>query len=467
MARIKYYNSKTGKWEYADSQFVTGTGGSADLAGYATEEFVKNKIAEAELSGSGVDLSGFVQKSELTTQIQSALAQAKATGEFDGKDGVDGADGKDGKDGYTPQKGVDYFDGQPGKDGEDGSDGYSPIRGTDYWTPGDIAQIEDYVKDAVLENARKYGRLVIFGDSVGKGENNGNYSYADILEESGLFTAVVKACVSGAAIGPYGGPAGYDLNSQIERYASDVRDADIILCEYGGNDLMAMIGGTIEMGSASDDSSAVTVCGYTQKAIDRIRELNPGAKLHWVNVLPDDWDFNAAGQEGSADGSDLADAILLFMATVMRKVHLCGVYTIQAPYMVPQYLSSDNIHPNTPGHRNIAEMILCGLFRHNVIFPKERLVTLNGTLADPSTLSVNGKYAYLCRLLEAGIPLRMIGHVAFDGGITTLELGFSWCNSYAVAFVYTAFNGTDPKPTFVEIRIAGNDTCEMLSCMNQ
>lgn len=37
-------------------------------AGYATEEFVKNRIAEAELGGEEVDLSGYAQKSELPTK---------------------------------------------------------------------------------------------------------------------------------------------------------------------------------------------------------------------------------------------------------------------------------------------------------------------------------------------------------------------------------------------------------------
>lgn len=43
--------------------------------------------------------------------IDTALQEAKDSGEFDGEDG------------YTPVKGVDYFDGQDGKDGEPGKDG--------------------------------------------------------------------------------------------------------------------------------------------------------------------------------------------------------------------------------------------------------------------------------------------------------------------------------------------------------
>lgn len=49
------------------------------------------------------DLSDYVQKTELSTAINTALAQAKASGEFDGKDGDDGEDG------HTPVRGVDYY----------------------------------------------------------------------------------------------------------------------------------------------------------------------------------------------------------------------------------------------------------------------------------------------------------------------------------------------------------------------
>lgn len=56
---------------------------------------------------------GNVDQEQITAAVNEALAEAKASGEFDGADGKDGVDGKDG---YTPVKGVDYFDGQPGKD---------------------------------------------------------------------------------------------------------------------------------------------------------------------------------------------------------------------------------------------------------------------------------------------------------------------------------------------------------------
>lgn len=58
--------------------------------------------------------------SELTSAISTALAQAKASGEFNGADG---------------------------------EDGYSPVRGTDYWTDADKAEIKSYVDEAILGGA--------------------------------------------------------------------------------------------------------------------------------------------------------------------------------------------------------------------------------------------------------------------------------------------------------------------------
>ena len=49
---------------------------------------------------------GAISQDNLQNAINEALVQAKASGEFDGKDGADGAPGADG---YTPVKGVDYF----------------------------------------------------------------------------------------------------------------------------------------------------------------------------------------------------------------------------------------------------------------------------------------------------------------------------------------------------------------------
>ena len=52
---------------------------------------------------------GALSEDDLTEAVNTALAQAKESGEFDGADGVKGDKGDPGVDGYTPVKGVDYF----------------------------------------------------------------------------------------------------------------------------------------------------------------------------------------------------------------------------------------------------------------------------------------------------------------------------------------------------------------------
>lgn len=70
---------------------------------------------------------GAVARTDLQAATDAALAQAKASGEFDGPKGADGANGKD------------------GAQGEKGADGKTPVRGTDYWTAADKQEIVNSV----------------------------------------------------------------------------------------------------------------------------------------------------------------------------------------------------------------------------------------------------------------------------------------------------------------------------------
>jgi predicted DNA-binding ArsR family transcriptional regulator len=132
--------------------------------------------------------------SSLTSAINTALAQAKASGEFDGKDGTNGvsathswngttltitsASGSSsanlkGSDGVGVSKvqqtttstaddgnnviTVTLSNGTTStftvQNGSKGSKGDSPVRGTDYWTDADKAEIKSYVDEAILGGA--------------------------------------------------------------------------------------------------------------------------------------------------------------------------------------------------------------------------------------------------------------------------------------------------------------------------
>ena len=125
---------------------------------YATEKWVKdgyqpkgNYLTEHQ------DISGKLDRNELSEAVNDALTQAKESGVFDGKDGKDGqsvsdglpgSNGRDGVDGITPHIGnngnwyIGNTDtgkpsqgnpGAAGKDGSPGADGYTPVKGVDYF----------------------------------------------------------------------------------------------------------------------------------------------------------------------------------------------------------------------------------------------------------------------------------------------------------------------------------------------
>jgi hypothetical protein len=127
---------------------LKGEPGQADAE--QVEQIVADYLEKNPIEG--------VTPDQVDQVVQSALQQAKESGEFDGEKGDDGgyytpyvnsggilawtaskagmpavsAANVKGKDGYTPIKGKDYFDGEPGK---------TPIKGTDYYTEADKAEM--------------------------------------------------------------------------------------------------------------------------------------------------------------------------------------------------------------------------------------------------------------------------------------------------------------------------------------
>lgn len=110
--------------------------------------------------------TGKLDATELSNAINTALAQAKASGEFDG------ADGK------TPyiQNGYWYIDGvntNVKAEGKDGVNGETPLKGKDYWTPTDKKEIISEVNDNIAETLENLKTLP-YGGSKEWLEANGD-----------------------------------------------------------------------------------------------------------------------------------------------------------------------------------------------------------------------------------------------------------------------------------------------------
>ena len=103
------------------------------------------------------DISGKLDADKLPEAVNDALAQAKASGDFDGTDGYsptanvtqndNGATititDKNGTTTATVTNGKDGIDGIPGKDG------YTPVKGTDYFTESDKTELVNAVLSAL------------------------------------------------------------------------------------------------------------------------------------------------------------------------------------------------------------------------------------------------------------------------------------------------------------------------------
>lgn len=249
-------------------------------AGYATEEYVRNKIAEAELGGEEVDLSGYAQKSELPTKvsqlendkgyltehqdisgkldasalptaINTALAQAKASGEFDGKDGSPGKDGAAGKDGSPGKDGVsathtwngttltvtsasgtssadlkgDKGDtGAAGSAGKDGSNGKDGVSATHSWNGTTlIVTSASGTSSADLKGDKGDKGDSIKGDAGADGvsptvsvSKAGKVTTVSITDKNGTKTATINDGADGAA-----GSAGKDGTSVTVKSVSE------------------------------------------------------------------------------------------------------------------------------------------------------------------------------------------------------------------------------------------------------
>lgn len=86
------------------------------------------------------DISGKLDADKLPEAVDSALAQAKASGEFDGPQGEKGDKGDPG------EQGPQGIPGEKGEKGDPGADGRTPVKGVDYFTEADR---EDVVQQVI------------------------------------------------------------------------------------------------------------------------------------------------------------------------------------------------------------------------------------------------------------------------------------------------------------------------------
>lgn len=139
MARIKleprpkpsdyaYTPTEIRTWEQLDERIAELEKGG----GVAGVSSVNGQTGAVTITAEGL---GALTEDDLQEATNAVLAQAKASGEFDGAQGPKGDTGAQGPQGETgPQ-------GPAGPQGPTGPAGTTPVRGTDYWTAADKSSI--------------------------------------------------------------------------------------------------------------------------------------------------------------------------------------------------------------------------------------------------------------------------------------------------------------------------------------
>jgi hypothetical protein len=134
---------------------IKSGGGLTITSGIATVNDNSHNHIVDNIGGLQGLLDSKLNSSDLSEAVSSALADAKASGEFDGTDGKDGSSititniSESSVDGGSNIVTFSNGDTLTIKNGTNGSAGYTPIKGTDYYTEADKAEMVNLVLAAL------------------------------------------------------------------------------------------------------------------------------------------------------------------------------------------------------------------------------------------------------------------------------------------------------------------------------
>jgi hypothetical protein len=235
-----------------------GSGGNA--VQYVRQELTEEQKAQArenigaQPSGNYLtqhqDISGLLPRTELDTAINTALAQAKESGEFKGDPG------------YTPQKGKDYFDGEPG---------YTPQKGVDYFdgddyvlTTADKEEIAEMASELVDVPTPDPGGNVSYDEAQAltdeqkaqARENIGAQQKGDYLESTALTGAINTALAQAKESGEFKGDPGKKGLIWKGPWDEDTSYHKDDAVSYNGASYIFIHGGNVPPGITPDEDEA-------------------------------------------------------------------------------------------------------------------------------------------------------------------------------------------------------------------
>jgi hypothetical protein len=148
LANVPYTVDDEGNVVFEKDIYIDNTTSVRNIQSQVNTQNTSLQAVQTDVASIKNNLTDYAKSEDIKTEVETALAEAKTSGEFKGDKGdpftyedfaPEQLEALKGKDGYTPVKGVDYFD------GDKGADGYTPIKGTDYFTEEEKAELVNAV----------------------------------------------------------------------------------------------------------------------------------------------------------------------------------------------------------------------------------------------------------------------------------------------------------------------------------
>ena len=210
---------------------------------------------------------------------------------------------------------------------------------------------------SVSASAKERLNYLLLGDSIAEGfgvKNPDEASYGKIIADTNGYNYKNDAIMGRNSVGL--------LNhlTNDEEYINDVKWADIISVPIGGNDFLLdhaallIIEGIIFNDYSKFDKIGETFYENFSKSMERIRELNPNAKVI-VQLLYTSWTFDFARKPYNQASKRINDAIIKYAEEKPQNIYVVDTSRIFDGRR--DCISTDTIHPNAQGNIELAKAV--------------------------------------------------------------------------------------------------------------
>lgn len=210
---------------------------------------------------------------------------------------------------------------------------------------------------SVSASAKERLNYLLLGDSIAEGfgvKNPDEASYGKIIADTNGYNYKNDAIMGRNSVGL--------LNhlTNDEEYINDVKWADIISVSIGGNDFLLdhaallIIEGIIFNDYSKFDKIGETFYENFSKSMERIRELNPNAKVI-VQLLYTSWTFDFARKPYNQASKRINDAIIKYAEEKSQNIYVVDTSRIFDGRR--DCISTDTIHPNAQGNIELAKAV--------------------------------------------------------------------------------------------------------------